>query len=83
VALTISTFRGDGVTPLTGSALACETVNYRVTLQKAGGSGVCAFQGGPLTLTTPDGVVHSISARTCRASAGRRRDARRRPSSAR
>jgi hypothetical protein len=61
VALVLHAFRADGVTPLTGSATECETIQYRVTLQKAGGPETCAFEGGSVTLTTPDGVVHPIT----------------------
>ena len=56
----IQTFRADGVTPLSGSAVECETIQYRLLLVKPGGAETCAFEGGSLTLTTPDGVVHPI-----------------------
>jgi len=60
VALLIQTFRADGVTPLIGSVVECETIQYRLLLLKPGGAETCAFEGGSLTLTTPDGVVHPI-----------------------
>ena len=59
--LVMHAFRADGVTPLTGSATECETIQYRVTLLKPGGWENCAFEGGSVTLTTPDGVVHPIT----------------------
>jgi hypothetical protein len=59
--IVISVMRADGVTGLVGAASQCETITYRVTLRKAIESDeVCAFSGGTLTLTTPDGVVHDI-----------------------
>ncbi len=61
-ALVISVLDRDGATGLVGAASECETINYRVTLRKAfNNDQVCAFSGGSVTFTTPDGVVHDVS----------------------
>ena len=63
VGIIVFTFRANGTTGVVGTISECETINYRVRLQKAQDvSNICAFSGGTLTLTTPDGVVHTISA---------------------
>jgi slime mold repeat-containing protein len=48
---------------LVGDVSQCENIRYRATLQKATPSddSICAFSGGTFSLTTPDGVVHTIS----------------------
>src|SRR5438105_3274821 len=62
VALGISAFRSDGVTPLLGTITDCEQIFYVTRLQKGDDlDSLCAFSGGSLTLTTPDGVVHTVS----------------------
>jgi cysteine-rich repeat protein len=59
--VTINVFRADGTTGVVGAVSECETINYRVVLQKAANSDtICAFSGGFLLLTTPDGVDHEI-----------------------
>jgi hypothetical protein len=60
VALTIALYRADGTTALIGTASECERMTYRVRLAKATPT-ACAFSGGTLTLTTPDGVAHPIA----------------------
>jgi hypothetical protein len=60
VALTVSLYRADGRTGLTGAASECERMTYRVRLAKVMPT-ACAFSGGTLTLTTPDGVTHPIA----------------------
>jgi hypothetical protein len=59
IALTVALYRADGRTGLIGEASECERMIYRVRLAKAMPTG-CAFSGGTLTLTTPDGVSHPI-----------------------
>jgi hypothetical protein len=62
-AIVVSIFRADGVTGVVGNVSECETINYRATLQKANDlDSICAFAEGTFSLTTPDGVVHTISA---------------------
>jgi hypothetical protein len=62
-AIDIFTFRSDGVTPLIGTIAGCEQFVYRANLQKpADQDAFCAFSGGTFTLTTPDGVLHTLSA---------------------
>src|SRR5262245_61087688 len=58
----ISVFRANGTTVVEGSVSECETINYQARLAKSQDSAtICAFAGGTFSLTTPDGVVHSIS----------------------
>src|SRR6185369_11153932 len=60
-AIIVSVFRADGVTGVVGNVSQCETIKYRATLQKANDlDSICAFSGGTFSLTTPDGVVHTI-----------------------
>jgi hypothetical protein len=61
-AITVSVFRADGTTGVVGSLAPCQSVRYVATLSKSfNSSSLCAFRGGTFTLTTPDGIVHSIS----------------------
>src|SRR5438876_7538392 len=62
-AIVIGVFRADGVTGVSGTVSPCETIKYRATLQKATPTDttICAFEGGMLTFTTPDGTVHTIN----------------------
>ena len=61
--IVISQYRADGVTGIVGSVSECETITYRATLEKpADFDSICAFSGGVLTLVTPDGVEHTVSA---------------------
>jgi hypothetical protein len=61
-AIVVSVFRANGTTGVVGSISECETIIYQARLQKAADvSTICAFSGGIFTLTTPDGVVHTIS----------------------
>jgi hypothetical protein len=63
VAIRVEVFRADGTTGVVGSVAPCLSMNYRVTLAKAlDVSSICAFEGGTLTLRTPDGIVHTITA---------------------
>jgi hypothetical protein len=61
VFLSIAMFRSDGVTPVVGAIEDCEQVFYRVQLSNPADPDDCAFEGGSLSLTTPDGTVHTIS----------------------
>ena len=61
-AIVLSVFRADGSTGVVGSVSECETIRYRATLMKAADvDTICAFSGGVFTLTTPDGVTHTIA----------------------
>jgi hypothetical protein len=50
--------------PLPGSLVTseCETVRYNVSLRRSGVSGACDYEAGQLTITTPDLVVHDVTA---------------------
>src|SRR6266571_5816280 len=65
VAITFEVFRADGVTPvdLTQTVTTCETIVYSVSLAPSGtGSGTpCAFEGGTITIITPDGIPHYVT----------------------
>jgi len=61
--LTVTLYRADGVNGIVGSVSECETVNARVELRKEVESDtICAFGGGSVSLITPDGVDHPITA---------------------
>src|SRR6266478_2087187 len=62
-AIVIGVFRADGVTGVSGTVSQCETIKYTVRLQKATPTDttICAFEGGMLILTTPDGTAHTIN----------------------
>ena len=63
IALSVQTFRADQTTGVVGTIQDCEQIYYRVILFKnPNDANTCAFSGGTLSLTTPDTVVHSISA---------------------
>lgn len=59
VALFFSVFESDGVTPAT-SAAPGDTLIYQATLGHAGDP-QCNYEGGFLTITTPDGVVTNVA----------------------
>ena len=53
-------FRADG-TPLgSGPVTDCEALVFEATVNYQGGD-TCAFESGTFTLTTPDGVIHTIA----------------------
>jgi hypothetical protein len=57
----MTAFRADGVTPIIPNTVTqCETIFYQATLSWAGAP-AAAFQGGTITLTTPDGVPHDAT----------------------
>jgi len=60
VSLSVTALRADGKTGLSGAASECERIVYRATLRIVGTTS-CAVSGGTLTLTTPDGVVHTLA----------------------
>jgi hypothetical protein len=60
VALQLNIFRADGVTAVVGPVSQCENINYQVILTKSS-DGACAFSGGTLTLTLPDGTNDVLS----------------------
>jgi hypothetical protein len=55
-------FRDDN-TPidLSETVTECETIHYQVTVGKSSLGNPCAFQGGTITITTPDGIVHNVT----------------------
>ncbi len=66
VGIAIFPFRADGVTPVGSKSVTnCETLVFKaqVNYQPSGNPSVptCAFEGGNLILTTPDGVNHTIA----------------------
>jgi hypothetical protein len=60
VSLIVTALRADGKTGLSGSASECERIVYRATLRVVGPT-TCAVSGGTLSLTTPDGIVHTLA----------------------
>ena len=60
--MSFGALRSDGLTDIPDEGLVAdnEIIKYRVTLSGAGPS-VCAFEGGTLTITTPDHVVHDVT----------------------
>ena len=58
--ISITTLRADGITPVgAGTVQSGETINFQTTLQFAGAPN-CNFEGGTVTITTPDTVVHNV-----------------------
>ena len=54
-------YRANG-SPLNGfSPSECETLTYQITIAKSGIGTPCAFEGGTMKITTPDGVVHDVT----------------------
>lgn len=61
VTLSIAVYRADGTTPVGGGSVQSgEIIKYGATLSHAGGSN-CNFEGGTLTITTPDGIPHVVA----------------------
>src|SRR5213593_1869428 len=61
VGIVILPFRADGTTPLgSGSVSNCETLVVKSTVNYQH-QNTCAFESGMLTLTTPDGMPHTIA----------------------
>ena len=61
VGLSIGVFRADGTTPVgSGTVQSGETIKYQATLSHLGGTN-CNFEGGTLTITTPDSVAHIVA----------------------
>ena len=61
-ALSIEAFRMDGQIGLIGNVSECETIAYRVKLAHTAPETGCAIGKGTITLATPDGVPHLVSA---------------------
>src|SRR5882724_9640795 len=61
VTLGVRVFRADGVTEIPGGGTVspCETIEYEVTVAHV--AGTCAFQGGNLFITTPDGITTDVT----------------------
>ena len=61
VGLSLAVYRADGITPVAaGTVQSGETIKYEATLSYLGGTN-CYFEGGTLTITTPDGVGHVVA----------------------
>lgn len=61
VGLSLTVFRADGTTPVGGGSIAPgETVKYQATLSHLGPPN-CNYEGGTLSITTPDGVAHVVA----------------------
>jgi hypothetical protein len=60
VSIEVRVFRMDGVTGVVGAVSQCEDINYQVVIKKSSAA-ACAFSGGTLTLTLPDGSMNQIS----------------------
>lgn len=61
VGLSLTVFRSDGTTPVGGGSIAPgETVKYEATLSHLGGTN-CNYEGGTLSITTPDAVAHVVA----------------------
>src|SRR5882724_9453182 len=63
VAITFEVFRSDGTTPvdLSQTVSECELITYQVTISPSGEGNPCAFEGGTVTVTTPDGVANDVT----------------------
>src|SRR5439155_31345 len=65
ISLNLFVERADGSNAGAGSAVSpCETVIYKGSLTGGVPTGTavpCCFQGGTVTITTPDGVVHDVT----------------------
>ena len=66
VAIAFTTFRAYGVTQIGGNDTVspCETIFYQVRLTKQPDPTVCAFEGGKIFITTPDGVQYDVTPAT-------------------
>ena len=62
VGLSLAVFRSDGTTTISGgqTVTAGELVKYRATLSHLNGAN-CNYEGGTLTITTPDGTVNTVA----------------------
>jgi hypothetical protein len=60
VSIEVRVFRMDGVTGVVGAVSQCEDINSQVVIKKSSAA-ACAFSGGTLTLTLPDGSMNQIS----------------------
>jgi hypothetical protein len=60
VGLSLTAYREDGVTPIAAeTVVAGELIKYQATLSSFPTN--CYFEGGTLTIETPDGVVHDVT----------------------
>ncbi|MCR4369007.1 MAG: hypothetical protein NUV67_03830 [archaeon] len=61
VSLSLTAFRSDGVTPIgAGTVQSAEPIKYRAILSHAGAPN-CNYDGGTLTITTPDGGISDVT----------------------
>ena len=62
VAITFEVLRNDGSPiDLSETVTECELLTYRAMLAKSTEGNPCAFEGGTITITTPDGVAHDVT----------------------
>src|SRR5439155_307809 len=62
VAITFEVLRNDGSPiDLSETVTECELLTYRAMLAKSTAGNPCAFEGGTITITTPDGVAHDVT----------------------
>src|SRR5437870_5691275 len=62
VAITFEVRRNDGSPiDLSETVTECELLTYRAMLAKSTEGNPCAFEGGTITITTPDGVAHDVT----------------------
>ena len=54
-------FRSDGSPLGIGDVSECETITYQIRVGKSNIGNPCAFEGGTIRITTPDGVVHNVT----------------------
>lgn len=60
VGLAITAYESDGITPITDPVQSGQTIIYQAELSHLGGT-KCDFEGGTLTITSPDGIVHNVT----------------------
>src|SRR5213594_2591287 len=63
LAFGVAVFRADGTTPVAAMdrVSPCETIQYQFAVQYRAGTNDCDFQGGTMSLETPDGVFHDTT----------------------
>ena len=54
-------FRAGGAPIGSGEVTECETITYQITIGKSFIGNPCAFEGGTMKITTPDGIVHNVT----------------------
>jgi len=66
ITIVFRAFRADKTTPIStaGSVTECENVCFQATLMKGAGTTFCAFSGGTLKITLPDGSQQTVASGT-------------------